>query len=62
MFAKDFSWATLEAFRSSIASLRYTDLRPRVGEIKMPVMGMYGRKDRIVDPKEGEVLVLGNSS
>jgi len=60
MFAKDLSQTTLESFHTSIASLRATDLRPRLAEIRMPALGIYGRKDRIVDPKEGEVLVQGN--
>lgn len=60
MFAKDLSRTTLESFHTSIASLRNTDLRSRLGEIRMPVMGIYGDRDRIVDPREGEVLVLGN--
>jgi pimeloyl-ACP methyl ester carboxylesterase len=56
MFERDLSRTTLESFHYSIASLRKTDLRPRLREIRVPVMGVYGRADRIVNPKQGNVL------
>lgn len=56
MFESGLSRTTLESFYYSIASLRKTDLRPRMKEIKSPVMGIYGRTDRIVSPKQGKVL------
>ena len=56
MFESGLSRATMESFYYSIASLRNTDLRPRMSEIKSPVMGIYGRIDRIVSPKQGKVL------
>jgi len=56
MFERDLSRTTLESFHHSIASLRETDLRPRLKEIRVPVLGIYGRVDRIVDPKQGEIL------
>jgi 2-hydroxy-6-oxo-octa-2,4-dienoate hydrolase len=56
MFERDLSRTTLESFHYSIASLRKTDLRPRLGEIRVPAMGVYGRVDRIVDPRQGEML------
>ncbi len=59
MFEHDLSRTTLESFHYSIASLHETDLRPRLGEIKVPVMGVFGLVDRIVDPKQGEVLAQG---
>ncbi len=59
MFERDLSRTTLESFHHSIASLRKTDLRPRLGEIRVPVLGIFGQVDRIVDPKQGEVLVQG---
>ncbi len=57
MFERDLSRTTLESFHYSIASLRKIDLRPRLQEIQVPVMGIYGRVDRIVDPDQGSVLV-----
>ncbi|RLC67556.1 MAG: alpha/beta hydrolase [Chloroflexi bacterium] len=59
MFERDLSRTTLESFYYSIASLRRTDLRPRLHEIQVPVMGIYGRVDRIVDPNQGQVLARG---
>ena len=56
MFEQDLSHATLESFHYSIASLRHTDLRPRLTEIKVPILGVYGRIDRIVSPKQRNVL------
>jgi pimeloyl-ACP methyl ester carboxylesterase len=59
MFERDFSRTTLESFHLSIASLYETDLSPRLDEIEMPTLGVYGQKDRIVDPAQGEVLAQG---
>jgi len=56
MFERDLSRTTLESFHYSIASLRETDLRPQLREIRVPVLGIYGRIDRIVDPEQGKVL------
>jgi pimeloyl-ACP methyl ester carboxylesterase len=59
MFERDLSRTTLESFHLSIASLYKTDLSPRLGEIRMPTLGIYGQRDRIVDPDQGEVLARG---
>jgi pimeloyl-ACP methyl ester carboxylesterase len=59
MFERDFSRTTLESFHLSIASLYETDLSPRLDEIQMPALGIYGQKDRIVDPDQGELLARG---
>ena len=59
MFERDLSRTTLESFHYSIASLRRTDLRPRLKEIRVPALGVYGRGDRIVSSKQGEVLAQG---
>jgi pimeloyl-ACP methyl ester carboxylesterase len=56
MFEKDLSRTTLESFHYSIASLRQIDLRPRLHEIQVPILGIYGRIDRIVSPKQRDVL------
>jgi pimeloyl-ACP methyl ester carboxylesterase len=52
MMDRDLSQTTLESFLLSIASLRKTDLRPNLEQIKVPVMGMYGDKDVVVSPKQ----------
>jgi pimeloyl-ACP methyl ester carboxylesterase len=59
MFENDLSRTTLESFHYSIASLRHTDLRPRLKEIQVPTLGVYGRIDRIVSPKQRELLAQG---
>jgi pimeloyl-ACP methyl ester carboxylesterase len=62
MFEKDISRTTLESFHYSIASLRNTDLRPRLAEIEVPILGIYGRVDRIVSPKQRNVLAESAST
>ncbi len=52
MMNRDISSTTLESFLLSIASLRKADLRPQLNQINTPVMGMYGGKDIVVDPKQ----------
>ncbi len=52
----DLSRTTLESFLLSIASLRETDLRPRLSEIRVPAMGMYGDRDVIVNPNQWQLM------
>ncbi len=69
LYSKDPNWAqimdrdvsrtTLEAFFASIGSLRQTDLRPSLQRITVPVMGMYGARDIIVDPDQWRPLEQG---
>jgi pimeloyl-ACP methyl ester carboxylesterase len=59
MMDRDLSRTTLESFLLSIASLRVTDLRPRLGRVKAPVMGMYGDKDIVVHPQQWRSLKDG---
>jgi pimeloyl-ACP methyl ester carboxylesterase len=59
MQERDLSRTSLESFLLSIASLRRTDLRPRLGQINIPVMGVYGAGDNIVDPRQHKVLAQG---
>lgn len=56
MIERDLSRTTLEAFFRSIDSLRRTDLRPRLREVRMPALGIFGRRDNIVDPRQAEVM------
>jgi pimeloyl-ACP methyl ester carboxylesterase len=56
---KDLSRLTVESFLLSIASLRRTDLRPKLNEIKIPVMGIYGDRDNIVHPRQWQPLIEG---
>ncbi|HZU87153.1 MAG TPA: alpha/beta hydrolase [Anaerolineaceae bacterium] len=59
MMDHDLSQTTVESFLVSISSLRRTDLRPMLNQIKVPVMGMYGDKDNIVHPKQWKPLQEG---
>jgi pimeloyl-ACP methyl ester carboxylesterase len=59
MMDHDLSSTTVESFLLSIASLRRTDLRPLLSKINIPVMGMYGERDNIVNPHQWEPLLAG---
>jgi pimeloyl-ACP methyl ester carboxylesterase len=52
MISSDLSRTTLESFLLSIASLRRTDLLPYLNAINIPVLGMYGERDVIVNPNQ----------
>jgi pimeloyl-ACP methyl ester carboxylesterase len=59
MMDHDLSRTTLESFLLSIASLRRTDLRPLLAQVKVPSMGMYGDKDVIVNPNQWQPMQAG---
>ncbi|MBI4928856.1 MAG: alpha/beta hydrolase [Anaerolineae bacterium] len=59
MMDRDLSRTNLESFLVSIASLHRTDLRPRLNTIQVPVMGMYGKRDNIVHPRQWQPLQQG---
>jgi pimeloyl-ACP methyl ester carboxylesterase len=59
MITRDVSKITMNSFFQSIGTLRDTDLRPRLNEIKVPTLGIYGKHDIIVNPKQNEVLKKG---
>ncbi|MBN2469699.1 MAG: alpha/beta hydrolase [Anaerolineae bacterium] len=61
MITEDFSQVTMNSFFESIGTLRETDLRPRLSEISIPTLGIYGRKDIIVNPNQHGVLQRGVS-
>ena len=52
----DLSRMTLESFLWSIHSLHHTDLRPRLATLQAPALGVYGKGDKIVDPREAHWL------
>lgn len=56
MLSEDMGKLAIAPFIESITTLRQTDLRPRVGSVQVPVLGIYGKKDLIVDPKQYRVL------
>jgi pimeloyl-ACP methyl ester carboxylesterase len=62
MMDRDLSRTTLESFLLSIASLRKTDLRPSLNQLRIPTLGMYGDKDIIVHPKQWQPMQAGISN
>ena len=56
LLMRDLSRMTLESFLWSIHSLHHTDLRPRLGALQVPTLGVYGRGDKIVDPQQAELF------
>jgi pimeloyl-ACP methyl ester carboxylesterase len=56
MLADDFAKLSVMSFLESIGTLHDTDLRDRLHEVTMPVMGVYGMEDRIVSPYQYKVL------
>lgn len=59
MMDRDLSRTTLESFLRSIASLRRTDLRPFLNQIKIPAMGFYGDRDKVVHPLQWQPMQQG---
>ena len=55
----DLSKTNLESFLNSIRSLNQVDLKPQLGKIKIPVLGMYGKRDNIVSPSQYKPLQQG---
>jgi pimeloyl-ACP methyl ester carboxylesterase len=56
MLTADAAKLSVGPFFESIGTLRETDLRPRLGELRMPVLGVYGKHDNIVSPHQSKVL------
>lgn len=56
LLMRDLSKMTLESFLWSIHSLHHTDLRPRLGTLRMPALGVYGRGDKIVNPRQSKLF------
>ena len=59
MMDRDLSKTTLESFLLSIASLRRTDLRPMLNQVKVPALGMYGDVDKVVHPMQWQPMQAG---
>lgn len=55
----DLSRTNLESFLNSIRSLNQVDLRLELEKIKIPVLGMYGKRDNIVSPSQYKSLHQG---
>lgn len=59
MMRKDISQANMTSFFRSIGTLRQTDLRPYLAQVQVPTLGIYGKQDIIVNPRQNEVLKKG---
>jgi pimeloyl-ACP methyl ester carboxylesterase len=59
MMDRDVSRTTMQAFFTSIGTLRKTDLRPSLNKVEVPVLAMYGDKDIVVSPKQWQPLQAG---
>jgi pimeloyl-ACP methyl ester carboxylesterase len=57
MISADLDQTTTESFLLSIRSLRRTDLTDTVGSIQVPVMGMFGAKDNMVNPNQKDKIL-----
>lgn len=57
MVSADASKVTADSFFQSIGTLHKTDLVPDLPAMQMPILGIYGRKDIIVHPMQGKLLL-----
>jgi pimeloyl-ACP methyl ester carboxylesterase len=55
---RDVQQTSIESFFRSIGDLHHTNLEPRLGELQIPVMGIFGEHDLIVSPKESHRLAV----
>ncbi len=56
MIADDVSKISVDSFFQSIGTLRDTDLTHYLEDLHLPVMGIYGKHDVIVNPTQARVL------
>lgn len=56
MIVKDVSKINVDSFFQSIGTLRETDLRGQIDGLTLPVLGVYGPHDRIVNPDQAKML------
>ncbi|MCU0512552.1 MAG: alpha/beta hydrolase [Anaerolineae bacterium] len=57
MVRQDAARVSAEAFFQSIGTLRKTNLIADLPLVTLPIMGMYGRRDIIVNPRQSKVLL-----
>jgi len=56
MITRDVDKLTVDSFMESIGTLRQADLTQHLKQLQMPILGIYGKKDIIVSPKQSRVL------
>ena len=57
---QDIARSSFAAIEENLDALRGFDIRPLVGQLQMPTIVVYGRKDGLVDPDQAEGLPSGN--
>lgn len=57
MVKEDASKVSADSFFESIGTLRKTDLRTDLHGVNVPILGIYGKRDIIVNPGEGKTLL-----
>ncbi len=56
MIFRDVDKTNLESFFRSIGDLHHTDLRAQIRQLTMPVLGIFGSHDNIVNPNQSQLL------
>lgn len=56
MLLHDVDRTSMESFFKSIGDLRRIDLRPQLRELKIPILGVFGKSDNIVAPNQIDIL------
>ena len=56
MVLRDVQRTSIESFFRSIGDLHHTNLEPRLPHLRAPVLGVFGERDVIVDPREARRL------
>lgn len=61
MIFRDVERTSLDSFFRSIGDLHNTDLRSDLSQLTVPTLGIYGRNDNIVSPKNARLLNIGSN-
>lgn len=61
MIFRDVNRTNLDSFFRSIGDLRDTDLRKDLSNLRVPTLGIYGRRDNIVSPENAALLQEGSN-
>lgn len=59
MIFRDVNKTSTESFFRSIGDLHHTDLRPRLAQIEVPSIGIFGVHDNIVHPNQSRLMEAG---
>jgi pimeloyl-ACP methyl ester carboxylesterase len=59
IITRDVSQVTMESFFQSIGTLRGTNLTDQLYKITVPTLGVYGKRDIIVNPNQRHLLAKG---